>query len=178
MTAHEPRILDVRPILAAGGEPLALIMDAVAGLSPGQCLLLRAPFKPAPLFAIMQGKGFDHCERAVGGDEWEILFTPMVGGENAVPRIVQPIDPGTMPQRAPDRKLDNRGLAPPDPLIRTLQTLEEMSPGEWLEVINDRDPIFLYPELAERGHSIRAVPAEGEWFALLIQHSGAKEDGV
>jgi tRNA 2-thiouridine synthesizing protein A len=49
------------------------------------------------------------------------------------------------------RLLDNRGLQPPEPMVRVLQALEE-NPRECLEVLNDRPPLFLYPILEERGY--------------------------
>ena len=52
--------LDVRPILADGGEPFQAIMAAVDGLAPGQGLTLLAPFRPQPLFSVMERKGFRH----------------------------------------------------------------------------------------------------------------------
>lgn len=45
--------------------------------------------------------------------------------------------------------LDNRGLQPPQPMIRTLKELEKMDIGEKLVIINDRRPMFLYEELDE-----------------------------
>lgn len=50
------------------------------------------------------------------------------------------------------RFLDNRGLAPPEPMVRVLQELENLGEREELRVLNDRRPIFLYPILAERGY--------------------------
>lgn len=47
--------------------------------------------------------------------------------------------------------LDVRGLEPPQPLLRVLETLERLGPGAELEVRHDRRPIFLYPQLEERG---------------------------
>ena len=48
--------LDVRPILAAGGEPFGRIMETVASLGPGEGIRLLAPFRPAPLFAALNRK--------------------------------------------------------------------------------------------------------------------------
>ncbi|MDA8192686.1 MAG: DUF2249 domain-containing protein [Thermaerobacter sp.] len=45
--------------------------------------------------------------------------------------------------------LDNRGLASPEPLMRTLAWLEEGMIGT---VITDRPPLLLYDELAVRGY--------------------------
>lgn len=50
-------------------------------------------------------------------------------------------------------RLDNRGLKPPQPMIRTLQQLELMKSGETLIIHNERRPMFLYPELDELGYS-------------------------
>lgn len=47
--------------------------------------------------------------------------------------------------------LDNRGLEPPNPMIRTLEALEEMAAGEVLVIHNDRVPIYLLPQLADEG---------------------------
>lgn len=47
--------------------------------------------------------------------------------------------------------LDNRGLEPPHPMIRTLEALETMAPGEVLVIHNDRVPVYLLPQLADAG---------------------------
>jgi TusA-related sulfurtransferase len=50
-----------------------------------------------------------------------------------------------------DKFLDNRGLEPPNPMIRTLEALDEMAPGEVLTIHNDRVPVYLLPQLADAG---------------------------
>lgn len=47
--------------------------------------------------------------------------------------------------------LDNRGLEPPEPMMRVLAAVEQLGPEEELEVLNDRRPMFLYPLLEDRG---------------------------
>ena len=47
--------------------------------------------------------------------------------------------------------LDNRGLEPPNPMIRTLERLETLAPGEVLVIHNDRVPIYLLPQLQDAG---------------------------
>lgn len=56
--------------------------------------------------------------------------------------------------------LDNRGLEPPEPMVRTLEAAERLGPDEVLEVLSDRRPMFLYPQLEERGfeHSTEDQP--------------------
>jgi tRNA 2-thiouridine synthesizing protein A len=48
--------------------------------------------------------------------------------------------------------LDNRGLEPPQPMIRTLAVLEDLDRGQTLVIINDRRPMFLFEQLDERGY--------------------------
>ena len=52
----------------------------------------------------------------------------------------------------PSLRLDNRGLQPPEPMVRILSALDQLQPGQVLEVHNDRRPMFLLPHLDERGY--------------------------
>ena len=47
--------------------------------------------------------------------------------------------------------LDNRGLSPPEPMLRILSALEALPSGGEIVAQMDRRPIFLFPELDERG---------------------------
>jgi uncharacterized protein (DUF2249 family) len=47
--------------------------------------------------------------------------------------------------------LDNRGLPPPEPMVRILGALQTMLAGDELVVLMDREPMLLYPELERRG---------------------------
>ncbi|HKK17516.1 MAG TPA: DUF2249 domain-containing protein, partial [Opitutales bacterium] len=72
----EPKLLDVRPLLARGIEPLGAIIEAKSQLEPGQSLVLRAPFEPVPLFGLFENEG-DRIEvKKHAGDDWEIEITP------------------------------------------------------------------------------------------------------
>ncbi|GAA0492080.1 hypothetical protein GCM10008986_17900 [Salinibacillus aidingensis] len=69
--------------------------------------------------------------------------------------------------------LDNRGLQPPQPMIRTLDKLEELEfeelePGEQLSIINDRRPMFLFQELDEQGIRYECEPYEDGGFIITI----------
>ncbi len=64
-------------------------------------------------------------------------------------------------------KLDNRGLEPPQPMMRTLAALEELAEGETLSIINDRRPMFLYEQLEEKGY--KQVTTEQEDGSFLIE---------
>jgi uncharacterized protein (DUF2249 family) len=49
-------------------------------------------------------------------------------------------------------ELDNRGLEPPQPMVRTLKALEKCSPGDKVVIHNDRVPMFLIEELKQLGY--------------------------
>jgi uncharacterized protein (DUF2249 family) len=48
-------------------------------------------------------------------------------------------------------RLDVRGLEPPLPMVRILESLDALAAGQQLEVLHDRRPTFLYPQLDDRG---------------------------
>ncbi|MFN8124314.1 MAG: DUF2249 domain-containing protein [Thermoleophilia bacterium] len=121
------RDLDVRPLLAAGTEPFAAIMEAVAALGQDEVLVLRAPFDPRPLHNVLGKRGFARASRELAPGDWEVRYW------------------------RPEVLLDVRGLEPPEPLERTLAALEQLPPGGVLLHVNDRVPAFLLPELDDRG---------------------------
>lgn len=55
--------------------------------------------------------------------------------------------------------VDVRGLAPPAPMVAILSLVDSGEAGAALVAHLDRDPVFLYPELAERGWT--ATPLAG-----------------
>ena len=67
--------LDVRPELAAGGEPFVPIMEAAATVEPGQSLVVIAPFEPVPLYGALGARGFTHETECISKDEWVVRFT-------------------------------------------------------------------------------------------------------
>ncbi len=64
--------------------------------------------------------------------------------------------------------LDNRGLEPPQPMMRTLAALEDLQPGETLTIINDRRPMFLYEQLEELGLKHQTEPQNDGSFKIEI----------
>lgn len=60
-TSQETITLDVRPVLAAGEEPLQMILEAADSLGTGGILEITAPFEPLPLYGVLSGRGFAHA---------------------------------------------------------------------------------------------------------------------
>ncbi len=67
--------------------------------------------------------------------------------------------------------LDNRGLSPPEPMLRILTALDTLPAGGSIVAQMDRRPMFLFPELEERGCSYTCEP-DGDGFLLTIEKPG------
>jgi TusA-related sulfurtransferase len=165
--------LDVRPTLKAGGEPFQQIIGAVASLAPGQGLRLFASFKPVPLFSVLGAKGFSHEESEIEGGDWEVLFRPQQAASPTESRSSASLaDASDWP--APAEHLDNRDLDPPEPMVRILAATERMEQGDVLSALLCREPIFLLPELAKRGHAWRGdFEEDGTTYRILIRIGAA-----
>jgi uncharacterized protein (DUF2249 family) len=143
--------LDVRDDIRRGEEPLARIMSAVRGLAPDQGLRLRAPFEPLPLYKVLATRGLAHWTECRAPDDWVVWFYRAEGGTGRSPAPARSPTAAAGPEAV--IRLDVRGLEPPEPMVQVLAQLETLGPGQALEVLHDRRPLFLYPQLDDRGFS-------------------------
>jgi hypothetical protein len=67
-------------------------------------------------------------------------------------------------------EVDNRGLEPPQPMVRILSALAGMEEDGELVALMDREPMLLYPELQRRGFTWEFGPADGH-YVLTIRRS-------
>lgn len=166
------RELDVRPLLRAGQEPFRLIMQAVDTLEPGQSLRLFATFRPVPLFSVMSHRGYAAVDRLLEDGDWEVVFSPAQAAASD-----EGLSPGSHAGAAewpePIEELDLRDLPPPEPMVCILEALDELRAGDVLFALLAREPLFLFPELAKRGHKWGGnFDAGGTTYRLLILHGG------
>jgi len=164
--------LDVRPILRAGGEPFLAVMQAVDALAPGQSLRLLATFKPIPLFHVLGSRGFEPTAREIGDGDWEVIFTPtesQSGGEASQAESANNnVDKEDEAWPEPVIELNNCDLDPPEPMVRTLEGVETLSPGQTLAALLPREPLFLFKELESRGHLWRgSFDPEGHYRIVI-----------
>jgi uncharacterized protein (DUF2249 family) len=170
--------LDVREDIRAGREPLARIMAAVDGLPPDGVLILRAPFEPVPLYRVLGRRGFAHWAERLAADDWAVWFFRDAEGTAAMPGAAVPAAnpaPTTSPSAPADDtvRVDVRGLEPPLPMVRVLEAVETLGPGQRLEVWHDRRPIFLYPQLEARGCRHATDEPEPGVVRILVWPGGA-----
>ncbi|MCZ7531315.1 MAG: DUF2249 domain-containing protein [Acidimicrobiia bacterium] len=69
------RVVDARPVIAAGDEPFEMIMAAAAELADDQVLVVYAPFNPEPLEKVLDERGFDHRADEIDDGDWRVSFT-------------------------------------------------------------------------------------------------------
>lgn len=70
-------------------------------------------------------------------------------------------------------RLDNRGLEPPQPMMRTLGQVEKMNNGETLIIRNDRIPVFLIEELKQIGYEYsHEEMSDGSFEITIIKREG------
>lgn len=176
LDADEPQFagpvteLDVRDDLRKGIEPFSKIMAVVAALAEDEVLHLRATFEPVPLFHVLGRQGWQHHSMAHSEEDWSIWFFK---GEapisQATPVVTEPV--ATSDNRN-EIVLDVRGLEPPEPMVQTLEALENLPEGAVLVQHNVRVPQFLIPILAERGFHHEVEQAGDDHVIVRITRAG------
>lgn len=78
-----------------------------------------------------------------------------------------------MPKPIDEILVDARGLEPPEPMEKVMQTLALLRPAQRVRLLLHREPFPLYSILAERGylHDTR-MQTDGS-YVILIRQAGA-----
>lgn len=152
--------LDVRSQLKKKIEPFKLIMDTVKTLEKNDLFILHATFKPTPLLGLLRAKGLVSQVDKLAKDHWVVTFVHKKN--KAMLKDISNMEPnGELEEEVMDLSLqsttatttlDNRGLEPPQPMMRTLTALERCYPGDEVHIHNDRVPVFLIEELQKLGY--------------------------
>ncbi len=167
--------LDVRPLLAAGQDPLESVVAAATPLSDGDELVLQAPFNPLPLRKVLARIGYSSAAAQDGTGVWRIACRRDGQGLLSGPEEGCAGLPPEAPLWREDGQLhmDVRGLAMPLPLRAILRLAGSLDHHETVIIHHERDPLFLYAELAELGWRLErlddAEPGELR-FCLIWGH--------
>ena len=147
----------------------AQIFQRWADLPVGGHFVLINDHDPVPLyyqFEALFRDAFTWEYLVDGPTEFHVKITRL-----AVSPFVMPPAP---PRRSPTPKaegaveLDLRGLEPPEPMLRILNTLEALPVGATFRARTDRQPIHLFPELIARGaHHVCEVASDGSWITTI-----------
>ncbi|MFA9555852.1 DUF2249 domain-containing protein [Evansella sp. AB-rgal1] len=159
-------ILDVRNDLREKKDPFKKIIQTVKSLKKDEVFILHSTIKPTPLFTIMKARGYKHHVEKIGHEHYVTRFTKTSSGffglfskkekENKLPAteeepLLNEEEPLLNEEEQVAFFLDNRGLQPPQPMVRTMKRLELLKQNEILTIHNDRVPVFLLEELKEQG---------------------------
>lgn len=172
-------VLDVRPVLTAGDDPLKLILKTCKALKDYECLKIINTFEPIPLVNLLAKQGYRSWSERPDKDtvytwfvKWRIkpdmtsidrergsekrfrlkagigLGEAEAGLMNTTLEFEQMIE-FFGPERI--RTIDVRDLEMPKPMIRILDILSDLNKDEALFVYHKKLPVFLLPELEDRG---------------------------
>ncbi len=162
--------LDVRPILEAGGEPLTRILAAAKEVKPGERLLLEVLFEPIPLYRVLAKQGFRAwCER-IGERHYRGHFYRQGTEEGGLAKA-SPLTEADW-ERVQAEVIIEENLEPPLPMMRILEALAALKPGEKLLVHHVRRPVHLLARLEEEGHAYALRDLGPGKVKLLIRKGG------
>lgn len=158
--------LDVREDQRKHADPFTRIMAAVAPIQEGQVFYLRNTFEPLPLYDVLGKRGFVAWARKLADEDWEIYFFKVGKGQSGMDDIEAPHRHEGAAEGADEIEtdaptatitIDVRDLTPPQPMMKILDALAKLKPGETLLVHHKRRPVHLYPKLAELGYKQKTV---------------------
>lgn len=170
--------LDVRPMLAKGKDPLKVILAELKAMQMNECLKVINTFEPVPLITLLKKQGYKSWTVQ---EEAQLVNTYLVrsGG-----KAVQPVLPvlaadKTIAASDFDQKvnsfrpgrlhtIDVRELEMPQPMIRILKELQVLKNDEALFVHHKKLPVYLLPELADRGYEYYTQDSQDGKLNMLI----------
>lgn len=168
--------LDVRPVIAAGKDPLTLILEKAKNIKAGQILKIVNAFAPVPLIPLLEKKGFVSYMDTV---EDKLVETYFFKNSEVTSDDIRVESNKTLTQdwdQVLDRfknkliTIDVRALEMPQPMITILDSLVQMADGDALFVCHKRIPVYLLPELSERGFEYRIKEInDGEVYLLIFK---------
>ncbi|WP_343674119.1 DUF2249 domain-containing protein [Chitinophaga sp.] len=160
-------VLDVRPIIQSGEDPLNQILQKIKTLQSGQVLKIVNTFEPTPLMLLLQKQGFESYAMHVNDNLVETWFYK-TGAWQPAETPVQRGDWDEVLKRFKLQIIDVRGLQMPQPMYTILENLDHLAAGTALFVYHKRIPVFLLPELAQRKFDYRIKEINSEEVHILI----------
>jgi uncharacterized protein (DUF2249 family) len=158
--------LDVRPIFKSGGSPCGVIDEAVSHVKPDQVFRLIAPFEPLPLIAKLGRVGFTHHSHQQGDGSWELEFRRESGHRCCCSHEKE--SPRTALNE--DIFIEACGMEPPEPLVRSLEALDQLKRGRTLTMHSNRKPMHLFEQLDQRGFAYDCTEQSDHTFLTRIWH--------
>lgn len=140
-------LLDVRPTIRGGRDPLAEILAELERLPPRAALVVVAPFRPAPLERLLAARG--HGVSVFGAGAGAHALVCRVGEAEPV--------------------LDLRERPAPEPMEAVLEGAGALAPGAVLLALVPRRPELLLPQLTRRGLAYALLPLPDDSHLLRVE---------
>lgn len=165
--------LDVRPVINEGHDPFNTIIQAVKKINEGEVLKLINSFEPAPLIPILNKQGFDSFVEVESDEVINTYFFKKDSSNIKEPEKIANSDDWQMVLNKFNNNvvtIDVRHLEMPLPMLTILDELEKLPADKALFVYHKRIPVFLLPELKEKGFEYRANEiTDGEVHLLIFK---------
>jgi uncharacterized protein (DUF2249 family) len=166
-------VLDVRPVIASGKDPLSMIIEKVKTIHAGQVLKIINSFEPTPLMHLLEKQGFESFADMINDELVETWFYKKM----PEPLLAQPVvadagwDAVLAQYKSTMQVIDVRALKMPQPMLTILDALDRLEAGTALFVYHKRIPVFLLPELTERkfGYRIKEI-SDAEVHLLIFRN--------
>jgi uncharacterized protein (DUF2249 family) len=161
-------ILDVRDI--APRERHTLIFTRLAELTCGASLRLMNDHDPRPLWYQLQAEQpsqFTWTYVEEGPERWSVRIERIAEPSAQAPQPLVVVNTAT---RKAGPHIENRGLEPPEPMVRIFEGLSQLEPGAELTSRLDREPLLLYPHLAQRGFAYETTAEPDGSYLIRIWH--------
>lgn len=159
---------DVRPIISGGKDPLKFILAKVKELDKDGVLLLINTFEPIPLYTVLGRQGYAHKVEKED-DVFKIYFykdaTLNSSEENTDSSSDDEVNIADFENII---EVDVRGLEPPEPMIKILETVSKLDSKTALLVHHHREPLMLYPKLEDRGFRAFCTKINDDYFKIVI----------
>jgi TusA-related sulfurtransferase len=146
--------LDVRPIIESGNDPFALIQEKLNQLKLQQVLKIINSFEPLPLIDLLSKKGFKIRSETINQNLVNTYFLKTSLIDSTVGDIKTNVDSWQSAIKKFEgnlKTIDVSALEMPLPMITIIEALDKMDTKTALLVYHKRIPVFLLPELDERG---------------------------
>ncbi len=162
---------DVRSLIEEDKDPLPEIVKKVKEIKTRSALKIINSFEPTPLILLLKKQGFASYSDVINDQLVETYFyktTNEVVAINETEKPSEDWDELREKFRNNTADIDVRKLEMPGPMMAIIDALEKLQADTALFVYHKRIPVFLLPELKDRGFDFRIKEIADNEVHLLI----------